>query len=51
MVNTIESVIALLGRKLDKNERFLFDLQKDDSRYFFVKGKNGFLESHLKPKE
>lgn len=51
MENTIENVEALLGRKMDKMEKVIFDLQKDEERYEFRVGKDGSLESHIKAAE
>jgi len=48
MENTVENIEALLGRKMDKMERVIFDLQKDEERYEFRVGKDGSLESHIK---
>lgn len=42
-----QGVESLLGRKMKADEKVIFDLMKDDDRYYFVKGKNGWLEAHI----
>lgn len=48
MEKTLESVEALLGRKLKGEEKTIYLICKDDDKYEFRVGKNGFLEGHLK---
>ncbi len=47
-MKTLNEVEKLLGRKLDKTEKVIFDLCKDDESYEFRKGENGSLEAHRK---
>jgi hypothetical protein len=43
----MEKVEKLLGRKLEKMEKVLYDMQKDKPNYHFEIDSNGFLMSVL----
>ncbi|MCF0074468.1 hypothetical protein LZD49_28545 [Dyadobacter sp. CY261] len=46
MEKTLEAIQAALGRKLKGAEKEIFAITKNDDRYEFRVGDNGFLEAH-----
>ena len=47
MDKSIEAVQAMLGRKLKGTEKDIYDICKEDDRYEFKVGANGWLEAHI----